>query len=210
MIAERVETKPDIKTLEAETAKVELKRRRFTAADFLRMTEVGVFKEDERLELLWGEIAEMSPINVAHVLCVNRLNAILSEKLAAQAIVSVQNPVQLDDQSLPQPDVALWKPAIDEYSRSSRLPGPSELLLVIEVADTSIGDDRRVKATLYSRAGIADYWIVNLRDRVIEVYREPRPDGYRTMTRYAPGETLSPLAFADVALNVAEILGTSD
>jgi len=75
------------------------------------------------------------------------------------------------------------------------------------VADTSVGDDRRVKATLYARAGIADYWIVNLRDRRIEVYREPRPDGYRTMTRYAPGETLSPLAFADVTLKVDEILG---
>ena len=88
-----------------------------------------------------------------------------------------------------------------------KLAGPDDVLLAIEVADTSIRHDQQVKGKLYSEAGIADYWIVNLPKRRIEVYREPRPDGYRTVTSYAPGETLSPLAFADVVLSVGDVLG---
>lgn len=184
----------------------ELTRHRFTVDEFLRMAEVGLLSEDDSVELIWGEIFEMSPINVAHALCVNRLNAQLSAKLAGQAIVSVQNPIQLDEYSSPQPDIALWGLAPDAYR--NRLAGPGEVLLLIEVADSSIRHDRGTKARLYGAAGIADYWIVNLPELRIEVYREPQPDGYRTTTRYAPGETLSPLAFADLRLGVDEILGT--
>lgn len=197
MIAEPVEA-----TIEAE-----LIRHRFTVAEYLRMIEVGLLGEDDSVELMWGEIVEMSPINVPHVLCVNRLTMLVSAKLAGRAIVSVQNPIQLDDYSLPQPDIALWQLRSNEYR--NRLAGPSEVLLVIEVADSSLRQDRRAKAKLYGAAGIADYWIVNLSERRIEVYREPQADGYRTVTRYAPGETLSPLAFPDVTLNVSDILGTN-
>ncbi len=188
-----------------QTAQTELIRHKFTANEYLRMAEVGLLSKDDSVELIWGEIVEMSPINVPHALCVNRLNTQLSAILAGRAIVSVQNPIQLDEYSLPQPDVALWKPPSDEYY--NRLAGPLEVLLVIEVADSSIRYDRKDKARLYGTAGIADYWIVNLSERRIEVYREPQPDGYRTTTRYAPGETISPLAFPDVALNVDEVLG---
>ena len=197
MIAEPVET----------TARIELTHHRFTVAEFLRMVEVGLLGEDDPVELLWGEIVEMSPINVPHALCVNRLNTRLSAKMAGRAVVSVQNPIQLDEFSLPQPDIALWKLPSDDYH--DRLAGPSEVLLVIEVADSSIRHDRRAKAKLYGAAGIADYWIVNLSEHRIEVYREPQSDGYRTITRYAPGEILSPLAFPDVMLNVVDILGSA-
>jgi Uma2 family endonuclease len=195
MIAEPVET----------MVEVELNRRRFTVAEYLRMVEVGLLRKDDSVELMWGEIIEMSPINVPHALCVNRLNTLLSAKLAGRAIISVQNPIQLDEYSLPQPDIALWKLPSDEYR--DRLAGPSEVLLVIEVADSSLRHDRRAKTRLYGAAGIADYWIVNLSERRIEVYSEPLPDGYRTTTRYAPRETLSPSAFPDVALDVDEVLG---
>lgn len=187
------------------TAEVELSRYRFTAAEYMRMAEVNLLDEDSRVELLWGEVVEMSPINVAHALCVNRLNALLSARLPNQAVVSVQNPIQLDEYSLPQPDVALW--ALPPGEAYAQLAGPADVLLVIEVADTSIRHDRRVKAKLYGEAGIADYWLVNLQERQIEVYREPRPGGYRTVTYYALGESLSPLAFPDVPLSADEILG---
>ncbi|MBP6015127.1 MAG: Uma2 family endonuclease [Candidatus Promineofilum sp.] len=185
---------------------IELTRRRFTAAEYWRLLEAGILSEDDAVELIWGELIETSPINVPHALYVNRLNMVLVTKLANRATVSVQNPIQLDEYSLPQPDIALWKSLPEEYR--DRLAGPSELLLVVEVADSSIPHDQKGKTKLYGAAGIADYWIVNLKARRIEVYREPRPDGYRTVTHYAPGETLSPLAFADVVVNVDEILGT--
>lgn len=185
---------------------IALTRRRFTTSEYQRMVEVGVFTESERVELIWGEIVEMSPINVAHVNCVNRLTAILSTKLAALAIVSIQNPIQIDDFSIPQPDVALWKPSPAAYL--DRLAGSTDILLIIEVADSSLDHDRRVKSQLYAQAGMDDYWIVNLPQQQIEVYREPREDGYRTMTRYAPGDTISLLAFPDITLNVDDILGT--
>lgn len=184
---------------------VELIRRRFTVTEYLRLVETGILTEDDAVELLWGEIVEMSPINVPHALCVNRLTMFLAAKLVGRAIVSVQNPIQVDEYSLPQPDIALWTLLSDGYR--DRLAGPSEVLLVVEVADSSISYDRKAKARLYGSAGIADYWIVNLQARQIEVYREPRPNGYRTVTHYTPGETLSPLAFANLVLNVDEILG---
>lgn len=195
MIAEPVE----------QTEIIELNRRRFTAEEYWRLVEVGILSEDDAVELIWGEIVEMSPINVPHALCVNRLNAQLSEKLAGRALVSIQNPIQLDEFSLPQPDIALWKPPSNMYH--DRLAGRSEVLLVIEVAVSSLRHDRTAKVKLYGAAGIADYWIVNLPERQIEVYREPRPNGYRTVTRYAPGETISPLAFADITVSVSDIIG---
>jgi len=187
---------------------VELTRRRFTVAEYMRMAEVGLLDEDSRIELIRGEIVEMSPINVLHALCVNRLTMLLSAKLTGRVIVSVQNPLQIDEYSIPQPDIALWKLPFENYA--NRLPGPPDVLLVIEVADSSIQYDRKTKTKLYGAAGITDYWIVNLAERQIEVYREPQTDGYRVTTRYKPGETLSPLAFADVNLGTDEILGPSD
>ncbi len=207
MIAELVETKPDAEALEAETAEVELKRRRFTVADFLRMTEVDLFGENSRVELLWGEVVEMSPIYVTHIAILNRLVWLLTNALGRGVIVSVQNPVRLSDESLPQPDVAVLR--FQDGFYGERHIGPDDVFLLVEVADSSLKYDRRVKSKLYGAAGIADYWIVNLRDRQIEVYREPRPDGYRTMTRYAPGEMLSPLAFPDINLKVDEIIGAN-
>ena len=189
-----------------ETTQVEIKRRRFTVADYLRMVEAELFVEGDRVELIEGEFVEMSPIYITHSSTLNRLVWLLSNALGKQVILSVQNPVQLSEDNLPQPDVAVFR--FQEKFYSEQTAEPEDILLIIEVADTSLRYDRRVKSALYGSAGIADYWIVNLPGRQIEVYREPRPDGYRTVTTYAPGETLSPLAFDDVVLNVADILGT--
>ena len=171
------------------------------------MAEVDLLGEDSRVELIWGEIVEMSPIYIAHTSTVKRLISLLTKQLGERIILGVQDPVQLSDDSLPQPDIAVLRPQDNFYSQ--RQPGPDDILLLIEVADTSLRYDRRVKSKLYGAAGITEYWIVNLPGQQIEVYREPRPNGYRTVTHYAPGETLSPLAFADVSLRVDEIVGTN-
>jgi len=179
--------------------------RLFTAGDYLRLAEAGVLREDERLELIRGEIIEMSPINVAHASTVSRLISVLYAALGKRVLLSVQNPLKLDDETLPQPDIAVLKPRDDFYMKQH--PGPEDLLLLIEVSDTTLPYDRRVKGKLYGAANIIEYWIVDLSKRRIEVHREPQADGYRTITYYASGETLSPLAFPDVSLNVAEIVG---
>lgn len=195
MIAEPIET----------TTEVEMTRHRFTVAEYMRMAEVDLLGEDSRVELIWGEIVEMSPIYIAHTSTVKRLISLLTKQLGERIILGVQDPVQLSDDSLPQPDIAVLRPQDNFYSQ--RQPGPDDILLLIEVADTSLRYDRRVKSKLYGAAGITDYWIVNLPGQQIEVYREPRPDGYRTVTYYAPGEILSPLAFPDLNLSVDDILG---
>ena len=196
-----------IMDLVEETTQVEMKRRRFTVADFLRLAEVGFLADDERVELIRGEIIEMSPISEGHASTVMRLVSLLSRMFGQRALLSVQNPVQLDDATLPQPDVVLLRPRDDFYGQ--RHPGPEDTLLLIEVSDTTLTYDRRVKTALYSAAGVMEYWIINLQKRQIEVYREPQSEGYRTMTRYAPGEMLSPLAFPDINLKVDEIIGAN-
>ena len=196
-----------IMDLVEETTQVEMKRRRFTVADFLRLAEIGFLADDERVELIRGEIIEMSPISEGHASTVMRLVSLLSRMFGQRALLNVQNPVQLDDATLPQPDVVLLRPRDDFYGQ--RHPGPEDTLLLIEVSDTTLTYDRRVKTALYSAAGVMEYWIINLQKRQIEVYREPQSEGYRTMTRYAPGETLSPLAFPEVQLDITEILGTN-
>lgn len=181
------------------------KRHLFSVGDFLSLAESGILQETERLELIRGEIVMMSAIGVVHASTLNRLVWLLTNALGRQTILSIQNPVRLRDDSLPQPDVAVLKYRSDYYSE--RYPGPDDTLLMVEIAGASLEYDRQVKSVMYGWAEIIEYWGVNLTENRIEVYREPRPDGYRTMTRYAPGETLSPLAFADIALKVDDILG---
>ncbi len=187
-----------------ETTQTELKRRRFTVAELLHLAKIGFLGIDERVELIQGEIVEMSPIGEAHASSVMRLNVLLSNVFSRRAYVNVQNPIRLDDNTLTQPDVTLLRPRDDFYRQH---PGPEDVLLLIEVSDSTLTYDQRVKTALYGAAGVLEYWIINLQKLVIEAYREPQPDGYRTMTRYAPGETLSPLAFADVVLSVDDVLG---
>ena len=186
------------------TVQVELPRHRFTVAEFARMMEMAVLDTEERVELVWGEVVKMSPINIAHTSTLKRLIHLLSTVLAGRMILSVQDPIQLFDDSLPQPDIAVLKVQDDFYSH--RNPNPDDVLLLIEVSDTSLPYDRKVKSLLYGSAGIIDYWIVNLVNRQIEVHRDPQPDGYRMTIRYTAGESLSCLAFPDIALKVDDIM----
>jgi hypothetical protein len=179
-------------------------KHRFTVGQYYRMAETGVLAPDARVELLDGEIIDMSPIGPPHGGITNRLTRFFVRRARGRWLVAVQNPVRLDEHSEPQPDLMLLKPAPDDYT--SRHPRPEDVLLLIEVADTSLGYDRNEKLPAYGRAGLPEVWIVNLQDENLELYREPNPAGYASTTVVRPGETACPLAFPDAAVDVAALL----
>lgn len=182
--------------------------RRFTVDEYHRMAEAGILHEDDRVELLDGQIVEMSPINAPHAGCVKRLNRLLSRALGDQAILGVQDPVGLAPHSEPQPDISVLKPRGDGYS--SRNPEPVDILLLIEVADASVATDRLRKVPLYARARISETWLVNLPAGGVEIYRAPRDGRYRDLRTARRGETVSPRAFPGLLLQVDDILGPAN
>jgi Uma2 family endonuclease len=184
---------------------IALKRRRFTVDDYHRMAEVGILTEDDRVELLDGEIVEMSPIGSDHAGHVKRLIALFTSRLGARVVVSVQDPVSLSRHSEPQPDVALLRPRADFYAGSH--PQPEDVLLLIEVADTSVETDRRIKLPLYAQAGLREVWLLDLDAERLEVYREPAAEGYREVHVLARGQEIAPQAFPDLTLRVDDLLG---
>jgi Uma2 family endonuclease len=181
----------------------ELTKKVFTVEDYYRMDEAGVFAPGERVELINGEIVEMSPIGSRHAACVNRLNQLLLS-VQGRAIVSIQNPSLLSVYSVPQPDVMLLEPKDDFYA--SALPEPKDVLMMIEVSDTTLRYDRRIKAPLYASAGIPEVWVVDLKGDRIHVYRNPGGDSYRTTAKVDRSGTVSPLAFPDLVLSADAIL----
>ncbi len=183
---------------------VDIQKRLFTTDEYETMLAAGILSEDDRVELIEGEILQMSPIGSPHAGGINRLNALFA-RLAGRAILSVQNPLRLNDLSEPQPDFVLLRPREDFYRDAH--PRPDDVLLVVEVADASLAFDRRVKAPLYGMNGIAELWIVDLASQAIEVYRRPSPRGYLEIRRCDRGSSLGVLAFPELELSVAEILG---
>jgi Uma2 family endonuclease len=179
-------------------------RWRFTVDAFRRLAEAGILTEDDRVELVDGELVRMSPIGDRHMAAVNRCNRLFSRTAGERALVSVQNPVDLDPYNEPQPDVALLRPRADDYARGK--PGPPDLLLVVEVADTSLAYDRQTKLPRYAATGVREAWLLDLEADALEVHREPRPDGYALIRRYRRGERASPEALPDVALAVEDLL----
>ena len=164
--------------------------RRFTREEYYRMYEAGLFR-DERVELLDGEIIAMSPQNTPHASSVGRLNRLLMRLLGDTHSVRVQAPIRLDSHSEPEPDFAVCVFDPDDYE--SGHPTPEQILLLIEVSDASLAFDRKRKRVAYARAGIAEYWIVNVPDRVVEVSQRPNraASRYRVSRRARPGELLT-------------------
>lgn len=184
---------------------IDLVRRRFSTEEYHRMAQAGIFGEDDRVELLGGDVVRMSPIGSAHVACVNRLNSWFARRLRERAQVSVQNPIRLDDRSEPQPDVVLLRPRADFYE--SALPGPADVLLLVEVVDTTAEADRGFKLPLYSHSGIVEVWIVDLAAGVIEVHRQPDGVGYRESVRTGRGQAVAAGAFPDQPILVVDAIG---
>jgi Uma2 family endonuclease len=171
------------------------------------MAEAGILDEDERVELLEGRIVTMSPIGSRHFDVVNRLNRLFSRTLDVPALVSVQNPVRLGEEAEPEPDVALLR-SRDDYAE--RLPTAEDVLLLVEVADTSLAADRSEKLPLYARCGVAEVWLVAVGsgENYIEVCRDPSPEeGYGFHQRHRRGETLTPAALPEAAASVGDVLG---
>ena len=184
---------------------LQIAKRWFTVAEYDRMGETGILTEDDRVELVEGEIIEISPIDRRHAACIGRLTNLFGRLLAEIAIVWVQNPIVLNDYSEPQPDIALLKRRVDFYEPS--LPTPDDVLLVIEVADTTIEYDRQIKVPLYARAGIAEVWIVNLVDEQIEIYAQPVNDAYQSRREARRGETINSPDIFNLMVGVDDILG---
>ncbi len=184
---------------------VELVRHRFSVEEYQRMGQVGIFSEDDRVELIEGEIVEMTPIGSRHAACVKRLNSLFTSRLGERAIVSVQDPLSIGARSEPQPDLMLLKPRPDFYAHAH--PEPKDVLLIVEVADTSLEYDRKVKIPLYARALIPEVWLVDLNTSSVEVHRDPSPQGFQRIYQVRRGESLAPQAFLDLVLAVANILG---
>jgi len=180
-------------------------RRVFSVDEFHRMADAGVFTEDDRLELLDGEIVRMTPIGSRHAGCVDRLNAWFGPRLHPHMIVHVQNPLLLSQQTELYPDIALLKRRPDFYSES--LPQPGDVLLVVEVADTTGDYDRRIKVPRYARAGIPEVWVVDLRDRAVDVYRQVEGGQYREQRRVGSGQSLVIPGVPDLWIAVDEVLG---
>ena len=169
-----------------------------------RMAEAGILGPDARVELIDGEIIDMAPIDPDHAATVNGLNEALVLAFAGRAIVSVQNPVRIDRLNEPEPDFAVLRSRADKY-RVGGHAGPADVLLLIEVADSSLRFDRTVKLPLYARAGIAESWLIDLTRRVLEVHRRPQDDGYANHTTYAPGDTVVLALAPDIALRLSGV-----
>lgn len=181
-------------------AKVELPRRRFTWEEYHRMGETGVLGPEDRVELIEGEIIVMTPIGLRHAACLAELNRRLVPAIGDRALLWPQNPVRLPRDTEPQPDIVLLRPRADRYTTGSARP--EDVLLLVEIADTSYRYDRRVKLPLYARAGVAEMWIVDLVHDVVEVYRQPSETGYALSDRVERGGQVAPAALADVVLVV--------
>jgi len=182
---------------------MESARKLFTTDDVLKMAEAGLFGPEERIELIDGEILEMSPVR--HVICVNRATAFFGEAFGRAAIVSIQNPVHLNIYNMPQPDVVVFKPRADFYA--SGPPTPADVLFLIEVSDSTLRRDRNIKLPRFALSGIPEVWIEDLKHDLILVYREPEGSQYRTQSTFRRGDSISPLAFPKSTFQFDDLIG---
>lgn len=183
----------------AQDQSVTLRKYRFTVDDYHRMGEAGLFASNQRVELINGEIIEMSPINSPHAGAVKVLNHLLNQILSNQCIIGVQDPIKLSSYAEPEPDISICKFRSDFYSSSH--PTPKDVLFLIEVADSSLDYDRQIKLPLYAEAGIPESWIVNLQDQQIEIYTQPSPEGYSQIRIFRKGESIQTIHIAELAVD---------
>ena len=178
--------------------------KRWTVQDYHRMGELGLFDTDEHTELLAGQITLTAPKGTPHVTALHLLVHTLRVRLEERALVRTQDPIQLDDFSEPEPDLAVVQGTILDYAEQH--PRPDQVYLVVEVADSTLRQDCEVKAKLYAQAGIADYWVLDLKHRQIHLFRAPTATGYTQHLILTEPNQISPLAFSDVSLSLSDIL----
>ena len=187
-----------------EQARARAPRHRFTVADYHRMGDAGIFHEDDRVELIDGELFQMAPIGSPHAAIVIRLNSRFGALAADRYLISPQNPLQIPPHSEPQPDIVLLRPRADGYYGS--LLQPSDVLLLVEVADSSLEWDRDVKIPIYGRHGVIESWLVDLEHRTVTVFRDPGQDGYLSSVQIREG-AVSPCCLTDIAITLEDLFG---
>ena len=178
--------------------------RRFTVDDYYRMAEAGILRPEDGVELIEGQIVEKALIGSPHAWSVDSLTRLLVPAVGDRAIVRVQGPVRLDDFSEPEPDLSLLRPEKGRYHSSH--PVPEDVFLLIEVADTTALFDRSLKLPLYARSGIREYWLVDLRRQIVEIYRSPKVETYSELQEARPGTVIAPEAFPDVVFDAGDVL----
>ena len=178
--------------------------RPFKIEDYHRLGEMGIIAPEEKVELIAGQIIKKPAKQPSHSAAVARINILLQKHLGEQVLVRLQDPVRLDDYSEPEPDIAVVIP--DPLYYEDRHPTPGEVYLIIEVADTTIRRDRELKAKVYAKSGIADYWVLDVNNRQLYVFREPSENGYQSQVIRESEAIISPLAFPEVAIAVSAML----
>ena len=184
----------------------EVIKKRFTVDEYHRMGDAGIFGPEERTELIDGEIIQMSPIGQRHAGRVNRATAVFVKAFGERAVVSPQNPVQLSDWTEPQPDIVVFKPRSDFYE--NKRPVSDDVLLVMEVSDTTLRFDMKIKLPHFAAAGVCELWIQDLNAGVLHVFRDPAEKNYKASLQLKPGDSISPLAFPDIRISIDDLLGS--
>ncbi len=184
---------------------LQIQRRWFNVDEYYRMTDAGILSPDDRVELIEGEVIRMSPIGKFHASCVNRITALFTELVGRRAIVSIQNPVRLNDFSEPQPDITVLTRRDDFYA--SRLPGPEDVMLIVEIADTSASYDRAVKIPLYAQAGIPEVWLADLPGDFVGVFASPVNGRYQNIREARRGEILTLSSLTEITVIIDDLLG---
>jgi Uma2 family endonuclease len=185
-------------------APIQIQKRHFTVDEYYRMAEIGILSEDDRVELIEGEIINIAPMGDRHANCLRRLDTLLNRRLRETALASTQCPIHINDLTEPEPDIALLKMRDDFYAEH---PRAQDVLVAIEVSYPSTEYDRGVKLPLYARAGITEAWLVDLIEETIEVYTQPVNGEYRRTERVKRGEPLASLAVPGLELAVNDVLG---
>jgi len=184
---------------------MESARKLLTTDDVLKMAEAGLFGPEERIELIDGEIVEMTPVGNRHIMCVNRANTFLTEAFGRSAIVSIQNALRLNIHNMPQPDVVVLRPRHDFYGSEGATP--ADVLFLVEVSDSTLRRDRNIKLSRFATYGIPEVWIEDLKHDLILVYREPEGNRYKTQFTLRRGDAISPLAFPQSTFRVDDLIG---
>ncbi len=187
---------------------VQVERRLFTVAEYHKMIEAGIFDEDDHVELIAGEIIRRAPMKSEHAACVQELTHLFIEGVGRLARVRVQCPIEVGEDWEPEPDIAVVLPRPHRYARQH--PRADDILLLVEVGDTSSGYDRRVKAPQYARAGVPEVWLIDLERERIGVLRSPGPNGYTDIQWLRRGRRIAPLAIPSLVFEVADILGQAN
>ena len=187
-----------------QTTESPLQLRLWTVDEYHRMAEAGIFEPSERVELLEGKIICILTKGISHRSAVGRTNKLLQNRLGNQAWIAVQDPVKLNERSEPEPDIAVVK--IDPLDYADHHPTPTEIYLIIEVADSSLKLDTEIKAKAYSQAGIKDYWVLDVVKRELIVFRNPTTEGYQNRETITEHQNISPLDFPDLEIVVSQML----